>query len=402
MATNNPVVSVVELLKTLPKPKLQQVDPKSLVMDPSIQIRFNPGDEAFGFKTNFGDHAVRKLMTAIISAGRILVPLVGWERPKVIGEGTEIVVLRGNQRTRAVLALLDDPETPKGVIDAISKIPMEVYKNLTRDQALALVDDQSDLEPYKRVDFVNLVWKYQATGMEYKEIGLATARMYAHYVGNSTAALGKLKEINECKTRSAQLDIVANWMRGALDQGIMLAKLLGQRVRKAFLLTVAGEDGLITEGMEKAEFNAKGRSQDSSTGKTNPRLQILKKLKEKDPEGWDKDGSEFHKMIDEFVKEDAGQKERDVISRPTAAGCKKLQEGSKSTAFKVAYGNAAGDKNPNSETIDNEMYRLESIFIELDKTILPRLKNTEVASAVAFILKSGNATELLAQFEKWM
>lgn len=396
--TMSTLLSVVDLLKSLPKPSLKKIKTEELTLDPNIQIRFSPGENTFGFTTDFGDHAIQKLKRAIIDAGRILVPLVVWKKP--VGESKfTYVVLQGNQRTKAAKALLADEETPKGVVDALKTLECNVYEDITKDQALALVDDQSSVEGYKKVDFVNLAWKFAATGMDYKEIGLATARLYADYVGRSAAALAKLKEINECKTRSEQLAIVGVWMRGGLDQGILDARHLGVRVREAFLLTVADEDNLITEGMKKASFNPKTRQLDPETMKKNTRIGILVRMKKEDPK-WEEEGSPFNKMIDQFIAEDAGAVEKENATRPSANACLKLRDASKSVAMKTAYANAAGHKVESTEQIDNEAYRAEAIMNELAK-IVNNVKNADVAATIAIILRSSNAVELTAQFQKY-
>lgn len=397
------VLSVVEILKSIPKPVMKKVDIMEVVRDANIQIRFQPGDSTFGFETQFGDEAVEKLKIGILDAGRILTPLHLWERSTgkdSDGKETfELVALRGNQRSRAGQALVNDPNTPQAVVESLKKVDAFIYKGLTKDQAVALVDDQSSVQPYTKVDFVNLAWKLAASGMTYQEIGSAHARMYYYYVGRTAVAEAKLKEIENEKDGNKRRERIATWMRGGLDQGILNARRCGLRVKEAFLLTVAEEDGLIKEGMKKAEFNPKTRGTKPEGKGTDTRIAFLIKQQEQEST-WEEPGSVYNQMIDRYVAEDAGIVAKEKMNRPTAQGCDTLKKTSKSIAMKIAYGNAAGEKNMNSEVIDNEAYRCEVIMGAI-KNIIPLIKDSDVAAVLAYVLNSNNEIELTKQLEDY-
>lgn len=407
-----------EILKTLPKPKNGKVDVSDLITDPKIQIRFQAGESTFGFQTNFDDTSVNDLKVSIAEVGRIIVPLTIWKRPGKT-EGThELVILQGNRRSKAGRELKADPNIQKLVHDALSKTDALIYEGLTEQQALALVDDQSSVNRYKRVDVVNVVWKMMYHQTDYKEIGLAHARLIGEvYLDNNTQAKANLVKLNEAKTRTEQLQIVGTWLRGSLDQGIMDANYLGDRVRKAFLLSVAYEDGLVKEDMEKPEFNPKARQMNGDVKTKQTRIAILKKIKkdmedarkikqEKKEEivasdNWDDRSSQFHQKIEEFIAEDKGEKAKTESNRPTALQLTKLRDAAKSTAVKAGYDVGAGNKLDAMEMIDSEAYRCEKIMESIAK-ILPAINNPDVATVLAFVLKSGNDAEFVLQMKQYI
>lgn len=372
--------TVLSGLKHLPKPKRDQMIPlEQLKSDPQIQIRFTPGENTFGFQTSFNSTYTEGLKARIIEEGCVLVPLTVWKT----AEG-EYTVIRGNTRLKVCRELINDPTTPQGVMAAIKKLKCDVYEGITRQDALALVNDQ-DQQRYNKADFVNLCWKLASAGWPFYEIALQYTDMYAEYVG-TVQAKNKLAEFRTMTNHAAKLEFVKTWARGALDQGILLSQKLGLRVQKAFLLKAAELSNLLSKDDEKPEFNPlKG-----------DRLKALKKIKEE--KGLD--SVEFNDEINKYSAVDKGEVVEETKSRPTVKMLEGLQQGVKSEAFKVAYKVALGEKPDNAEATDLMAFRNESIMKGIEE-ILPSIKNDDIKQVLAMVLRSQSPVEFTKMIAKY-
>lgn len=415
-----------DTLVGLPKPKFTHLPCKLLKVDPNIQIRFQTGESTFGFKVPFGDTKLNALVNRIREIGRVTKALEVWKR------GDEYTVLCGNQRTLASNILLNDPNTSKELRAELLKLPCFVYEGLTMEQARTIVDDQSSIEDFTAVDVVNMVWKRMKTQWDYRVIGLDHVGIIAkHYLGTAQAKL-KLAEVRNVPhgpdARAIQLRIVATWLRGSLHQTIMLANLMGERVRKAFLFTIAKENNLIKDDMEKPEFNPKTKSAipagyemlktDGFGEKTEPtRLAMLSKMKsilESQKKDWDTEGegvddpnrSDFHKLIDLFIQEDGKEKTKEKENRPTAKALADMSQSNQSEAFKLAYKRASGDEIAADVLVaaDTKAFRCTTVMDAIEGEILPKVKPEYaiVAEVLAAVCKSNNRGEVMKSLAKFI
>jgi hypothetical protein len=389
--------TLTEVLKKLPKPSEKLLPIDQLYTDPNIQIRMKPGDNVFGFQTNFDTGRKEGLKARILNDGEIFVPLWVWKTDK-----DRYCVLRGNTRLEIAREIANDPTTPVGIVDHFKKLKCIIYEGLEMEQAQALVNDQDQVR-YNKADFVNYCWKLAKAGFTAVEIGMAFPEMYAEYIGTQEAK-NKLFEYQKMSDKNAQRTYIHSWTRGELDQGILLAMKLGPRVMKCFILDAAKRSGILNPpvldangvmvgGDEQPEFNPRAKDGGS------PRLQALKKaLSDGNPNP--ELNEQFKTLIQKYIDEDAGIKDREVVSRPNIGQLKSLKDTMKSSAFKVAYGIAAGEKLLNAEAVDALSYKNEQIM-EVLKRHVEKIKNPDVAALIATLIHSENVVELEARIQKF-
>ena len=399
--------SIDELHKSMPKPKDMMIDANKLITDPEIQIRVRPGESGLGFVSQFTTTKVNDLKVNILAVGRVLEPLHVWER----GKG-DLVTLRGNTRLAAVKELLAEDTTPQSVAKAIEKLQCYVYTGISKEQAIAWVDDQSSVNRYTKVDIVNLIKRELMYVGDWREVVLSHARLIKEVLfKDSGVAVRNVEKLNAAKSRSEQLGIIETWLTGSVRQGIVDVSKLGDRVWKAFCLVLASEDGLLTETMEKAEFNPKTRIVSTEKGSKQTRIAYLKAIKgemelarSKDQTlpAWDSNTGAFHDAIEKFILEDKGEiKTAGNIQRATAKMLKEFQTQYKSTMAKLAFSVALGEKPPQAVDADTQTYRCETIMGKLTE-LLPKMTNESAASIVAIIVHSSNAAELEKAFSKYV
>ena len=412
------LVSTAEILANLPKPKQMKLDVNNLVVDPNIQIRFQPGESTFGFRTEFGDSSdTAQLESDIFVAGRILVPLVISRETLEGADGKPVhkdTVVRGNGRTKCGQRIKARKDCPRDLFDALTKTECTVYEGLTKEQILALVDDQSSTKTYTAVDVVNVLWKEAFNGTDWKRICLAHAKLIAESYLNTTAAREKLAGLYRCSTPAEQLDYINTWMSGSIRQSVILASTLGARVRKAFLLQTAKDNNLIekvkqADGTfkygEMPEFNAKSKELTTKGSKQN-RLLTLSKIKEecisaKTP--WDVPDSVFHAKIEEYILEDKGETVKNSIDRPTVIASRNMSSQARATVSKAYCNRFAGDAIDNLQVLDAEAFRLESFRDYFVKVLNnPGINSPDVAAVVAAFVKCSDVEQLSKMMEPFL
>lgn len=396
--------SIEQIMRSLPKPTEKMIDARKIVSDPKVQIRIRPGESGLGFVAQFTTTRVEKMKVDIAAVGRVLEPLTVWE--KADGSYT---ALRGNTRLQAVHQLLDDDSTPQSVVKAIEKLKCVVYKDLTEQQAIALIDDQSTVSPYTKVDIVNLIKRELQSDLDWRSVCLSHVHLLKkHFFKDSEASITNMAKLYAAKSVSEQLAVIETWMTGSVRQGVLDAMKLGDRVWKAFCLTLAQEDGLLADTMEKAEFNPKTRIVSTEKGNKQTRIARLKAIKgemelarskDKSLPAWDSNEGAFYDEIEKFIMEDKGELEVPKnIQRATAMQLKELKNDKvRSTAFKVAYAVALGEKPTEAADADANAYRCEMVMGKASE-LLTKVTEPTAAAVLAIVVHSSNAGE----FEKAM
>ncbi len=399
-------LTIAGTLQNLPKTTVKTIPLKFLHTDNTIQIRTQAGENVFGVTLSFSSYRENALKERIVADGRIIVPLLVWQVDK---EKEAYTVLRGNTRLKIANDLVNDPTTSQGLIAELKELKCEVIRGITKEQALALVNDQ-DQTRYSKVDYVNWAWKLYSGGFNYLDIVRSDPGFYAEYIGTQSAK-AKLLEYQQCKSPSEREKILGNWARGELDQNILLAHKLGSRVRKAFLLQAAKDSGLLKmptqkadgtpdqPGDEQPEFNPK-----SKDGKVS-RLSVLKKIKDNNPEKVKDDQfqelDEFKQTVQRYIDEDNKIVEKKVSNRPAEGKLIEYMNAAKSQAMKVAYKIATGEKDTSAEGIDAIAFKNERVMATLGD-LHDKITNGDVAYTIASILKSANEEELKVHLSKFI
>lgn len=355
-----------------------------------LNIRFRVGQDIHGITSEVDTYNLKSMKMEILEAGCIHTAIDVWEM-----DDGKLVVLAGNRRTLAAQELLKDGSTPQNVLMALQKVPCNVYKGLTIEQANQLVNDQRALR-FKRSEWVNYVWRLVGSGWTFAQIALEHYNQFASYTGN----FKKLSEIESLPTHEERKKAILSWMKGGMDQGIIRAFNLGARVRKAFLLGEMEVDGIIKRSEKKEEQVGEVAEFGLSQG----RLDELQKAKTEDATagGWNPltGGEKFNAVIEKFIKEDTtGTKEVKLVRMTTKALDEKITN-SASRAAKAALRLAKGEIVAEYSDLDLEAGRMELILGVIQKE-LPNIKNKDIATILALVLRSSNPIEFQSALQRF-
>ncbi len=398
-------VSVSEILKNLPKPnKNKKIAVEHLRTDDSVQIRTHSGETVFGVTLNISTYREQGLLARIIHDGEILVPLMVWQPVK---EKEDYIVLRGNTRLLCAKTILADKDSPQSLVNNVKALECQVYIGITLEQAKALVNDQ-DQTRYNRVDYINWVWKKIEANprINFKDVVRDDPNFYAEFIG-TTMAKNKLLEYQQEKDVSKRDTILTTWARGTLDQYIMSAYKLGQRVRKAVLLTAAKDSGLLKEGAKQVDGSFIGRDEHPEF---DPRAKDLKAtrisalIKVLNDFGNNLAAAlpMLNDMMDRYAQEDKGEAAKEKPSlRLTVSQLETQRNQVASKAAKCAFDIAAGNIRNDAMEIYVEAGRQEMVM-EWIKENINSIKVDTVAEVLAFVLKAGSKDELKVLFAKFM
>lgn len=328
---------------------------------------------------------VESMMDEIILQGRVIEPLHV--------QSETMYVLRGNRRLKAVQALLAKPDLRADVKANIEKLDCIVYENLTPREILEIVFDHGQTKPLSRVEIVKSIWSLQRQMYDPVDIMILCYHNLARYTNSGS----KAHEAAALKG-DARKEYLKKWLKGTLNQFLMLIYELGDFVQRQLWLQDTKGDRKLNEAEEKEFVMTVSRERVAA-------LMTAKKADEaKDGKGWTRaDGGEhFNAKIREFVDKDSGINPDGTNPRKyTQKELKSVADGSHSTAMNMAYKHAAGllsdPEKGKLDSVDNEALRLERLaktcLALVDRIdIKAKVTGNEVAGILQQIIKGTEVT----------
>lgn len=332
------------------------------------------------------DYDIPSMMEEICQAKRVLEPLTIKE------DGT---ILKGHRRFFAVTTLLKDPSIPADLKANIEKLDVRVAEDLSSAEEIQLLFDHGSQKPLNRVEIVKAVWTLHKQMFSPTEIVTLMYNQLAKFTGNPQKAY----QAAQITDPQARVKFLKTWLHGTVDNYLLVANRLGERVRKNVILTETEKDRPLTDEEKKArEFVTK-----------TSRIADLNKAKAKDENtkdggsGWtaERGGKFFNDQIQVFIDEDKGVKPTGD-KRYTPTQMKEAAELMKSS-LKMAYQHCAGDLTPDekkrlTEEVDTELYRLETIRA----TIIGKLDHIKdkTLNSLLTTIAYGTAETVGAELEK--
>lgn len=327
------------------------------------------------------NYDIPQMKEQIVTVGRILKPLSVEEMPDKKGY---YLILQGNRRTLAAQELHSDPACPSDLKEALDKIDVMVYEDLTPIEREMMIADHGGEKPLSRSEIVKTVWRLDKMFMDESMIASILYFELADFTGNRA----KLQDVpTEPKARAKY---VKQWFHGTLGNFMLAASRMGEFVREQFMLTHRSQDKLLKEGesvtmkCDRVRINALSTAITADrTGKGWTDLTIL-------PSG-DKygGGEKFNEMIDKFIAEDKNGKE-DGPKRLTVKDLKDRVGLYKSVAIKTALTLAAGEEvGENGKKLlelDNDHWALQ-LKCEVLHKHLNTIKDPQVYALVESLLK---------------
>lgn len=336
----------------------------------------------FDYLVNIRDQAnydLPTMMEQIKSVGRIIKPL--------IVRGEDLMVLQGNRRGRAALLILEDPNCPQELRDALEKVDCIVYTGLNEQETLAMIVDHGSEKPISKSEVVEICWRMDRQFFSEAQIINLLYFALAKYTGNERKLADVPKGGKERET------FLKKWFHGTLGNQILAAAKMGEYVKQQYLLTKKAEDRLlrperkeIVNGVEvtiPAEVVEMRCSNDRITA-----LSAAKQADLKTPEGWTSanGGAAFNALIEKFKEEDAG----DGPAKSTRPSPKDLVEKSqqvKCPAIRAALLVASGDQDAGRDLfqMDDALNRMTMVMDTLRKNV-DAIVNDDVRQLVRAIL----------------
>jgi len=365
--------------------KWERMDVMELEFDADLNLRFKKGQKTFGIDIQTDTYDLPTMKLQIIDGVGIQEPL-----DVSLRSNGKKIVLRGDRRGQAGQELVADPNTPKDVLEALKNVPVRIYKNLTPEQEMELVQDQGQ-KPFLRSETVKQVWRLQQLGWGFERIAMHLFEVFGKFSGNArkVAEIRAIPENDVVNRRQA----IKTWLRGTLDEYVMPAYKLGNRVMRATLLSEMHLDGL--PNVEKPEW--------ITTKATQKRMAALEKARKLDGNLWNhhQGGAEFNKVIEGFIKED--YPDPNVINTNATVAKKRLTmaeltarvEGSRSAVAKMAFQIASGETVDEFPTKD-EATSLFEAKEGLAMQYLPSVKadaNITLAEAIRAFIVSDSITD---------
>lgn len=314
------------------------------------------------FNTNVrlpNNYDIGTMKDQIVQAGRI-------QKPIVINGDTGIV-LQGNRRTLAGQELFNDPACPSDLKATLEKVQVIVYTGLTPQEEVGLIMDHGGERPICRTEVVLSVWRLDMQFYGEAEICVWMLNALASYTGN-------MKKLNQLPTEAtARNKAIKTWLHGTVGNYILASSKMGDFVKEQFILHHKSEDKLLQDGEKVTMWCSRDRISALNTAKNDDMKDGT----------WDseKGGPKFNALIEEYVKQDAGEKKP---TGPRAMSQKDMNEKAdqfKSPAIKSAFKVAAGDPDAGRTLvdIDNAMYRyglvMETLAKEYNEVTNPHMQN---------------------------
>jgi hypothetical protein len=297
----------------------------------------------------------------------------------------ENLVLRGNRRTKAACEIINDKNSPAGLVESLKKSPVKMVGGF--DNAKDVEDymlDHGSSKPLSRTEVVHAVWRLQNTMHTEAEIGERLYQLLARYTGNTK----KAQEVTAITDTKARRSAIVKWLHGTVGNFLMAVNGMGEAIREQLTLTSHKEDGILTKE-EEVKFIlqvTRGRVTELSAAKTKDKAQggwepVNELVVTKTGDGKIDNikivggGVSFNEKLESFVREDAGEANGDK-PRPTAKTLEALADSCKSPSIRAAYLQAAGKKVDNILDLDAEASRQEKLVAFL-KITADRLENED-------------------------
>ncbi len=318
------------------KPVSKNVSIMSLVVDTNVNIR------------DIDNYDIPAIKIQIASTGRILQAIVVKE--------TEVkdiyLVLAGNRRTLAGQELYQEADCPSDLKEALSKVSILIYKDLTPSEELSLILDHGTQKGVNRHEMVRAVWRMDKAFYSEAQIANQLYFALAKYTGkelklNSLSANQKLREAE-----------LKKWFHGTLGGYMLAAARMGPYVREQFLLTAKSEDKTLKEE-EKLDVRM-----------SRLRVTQLNAAKTGEKDVWTpEDGSPtFNELLEKFKQEDAGEIGKEKSTRPSVKDLSAKADTFSSPMLRKAFLLAAegsSDKTLGLEAEDEEYCRMAKVFAVL-------------------------------------
>lgn len=322
-------------------PTKKTVSIKSLNADYALNIR------------DVSNYDITTMMEQIRSAGRIIKPLVI--------RGEDNMILQGNRRYRAAMALLNAADTPDELKETLSKLDCIVYTGLSEQDTLSLIIDHGSEKPISRSEVVNAVWRLDRQFFNEGQIINLLYYALAKYSGNER----KLTEV-PTKPGKERDTFLKKWLHGTVGNYILAAAKMGEYVRAQFMLTHKSEDKLlkaehkvgdVTFPAEVVEMRC---SRDRIT-----QLSAAKSADQKD-KGWTPEdgGIAFNALIEKFKALDNGSLSDEKQPRPTVKELEEKADQFKNPAIRNALLVAAGNQEAGRSLVDldDRLTRLQMVM----------------------------------------
>ena len=191
-------------------------------------MRNASGQQVFGVALKEDTLDADELIPQIVAAGGIV------EKPVVSKRGNgDYVMLRGHRRQAAVCKMLQDPLTPKGLADSLTKVDCEVYEGLTAEQEADMLQDQNS-KPY--LFFQDMLWFWTMLKAGYSFRSLLERILSRKGNASDTATVNKRAEVKGMTGKERE-KFLFDWFKGTFQYYYGNAFELGPIVQKNALLT---------------------------------------------------------------------------------------------------------------------------------------------------------------------
>ena len=357
---------IVENGGVAPKSKLQRVSIKLIRPNPEND-RFMPGNKVAGMEMpdtlNLG---IMKMVilgeTVTKRAGQMPEPLHIEAFYNVDADGkrklSHYIAHRGNRRCLAGLELYNDPNTPQNVIQELETVEAYVYENLSQAYRDSLIHDKMS-QGLRRSELLALAWRHQDNGLTFSEIAIKMAPLLANYTAQGQQKWAQISQKTDVAARKKE---ILTWLKGTLDMKILAAGNLGDRVRRAYMVTELRNDALIPVDGQQPEFSIRQN-----------RMNELKQLKADEKDVWTTENGSplFNAKIDQYHAEDYpildqdGNAIKPVTEDLTKRSVKDISEfqtaRAKSASVKAALEYAKGGAPANFADLDARAFLNEKV-----------------------------------------
>ncbi len=329
-------------------PTKKTISIKSLRFDYSVNIR------------DVNNYDITTMAEQIKTAGRVIKPL--------IVRGEDNMVLQGNRRGRAVLWLLEQPDTDAELKEQISKLDCIVYTGLNEKETLSLIIDHGSEKPISRSEVVTAVWRLDLQFFtESQIIGLLYFAL-AKYSGNER----KLAEVPAKPGKERDL-FLKKWLHGTVGNYILAAAKMGNYVREQFLLTHKAEDKLLAPERKEGDVTIPAEVVEMRCNRDRiTQLSAAKSADQKD-KGWtvDAGGEAFNSLIEKFKAQDKGEASEEKEKRPSVKELREKADQFSSPAIRNALLVAAGDQDAGRSLVefDDRLKRLTMVMDTLRNNV---------------------------------
>ncbi len=298
------------------------------------------------------------------------------------------VVLRGNRRTLAGQALLEDPTTPQEVAESLKKVAV-MFHDVTPGSTdeLEIILDHGRQKGLSKTAILRTVWRMDKQFLsESQIIGLFYSAL-AVYTGNVKKA-NEASAIVNLKDRSEYL---RKWLHGTVGNYILAANKMGEYIRSEMVKTHLSDDKALPAG-EVVELRC-----------SRDRITQLSAAKTKDDpknggQGWNVEtgGTHFNALVEKLKAEDRGEDTgEETAKRPSTKELRDRAEVFKTPAIRNTLLLAAGDKEHGKSLVDldDQLHRLNMVTETLSKR-LNDITDPNVKALIAAIIGTGPAGEV--------